>query len=134
MGEQLARRVDDGKFGTRAQSRVNAKDDFALERRCHEDGAQILGEDANGHLLRLGSQLSAYLAGDGLEDGRHEERELVREAEIEGEVVEADDDLVQAIVEAPLTRPDRFTVLEHLALAPAQVPDLLAAYNESVTG
>lgn len=44
----------------------------------------------------------------------------------------SDADLAQAIIEAPLTRPDRFTVLEHIAPDPASVPELVDAYNASI--
>ena len=39
--------------------------------------------------------------------------------------------LARAVVEAPRTRPDRFTILEHLDLRPEAVPDLVSAYTEA---
>lgn len=39
--------------------------------------------------------------------------------------------LARAVVEAPRTRPDRFTILEHLDLAPEAVPELVDAYTEA---
>lgn len=46
----------------------------------------------------------------------------------------SDADFAQAVVEAPLTRPDRFTILEHLAPEPAAVPELVDAYLTTVAG
>ncbi len=42
------------------------------------------------------------------------------------------DTFVDAVVEAPRTRPDRFTVLEHLALTPEQVGEQVDAYLETL--
>lgn len=40
-------------------------------------------------------------------------------------------DFVAAVVEAPLTRPDRFTILEHLSLKPRRVEELVDEFIET---
>ena len=44
------------------------------------------------------------------------------------------DTFVQAVIEAPTTRPDRFTILEHLAPSPARVEELVDAYLTTLPG
>lgn len=41
------------------------------------------------------------------------------------------DEFVAAVVQAPMTRPDRFTVLEHLALSPAGVEEMVDEFIEA---
>jgi glycerol-1-phosphate dehydrogenase [NAD(P)+] len=42
------------------------------------------------------------------------------------------DEFVAAVVDAPSTRPDRYTILEHLDLAPAEVADTVDAFVEAI--
>ncbi len=42
------------------------------------------------------------------------------------------DEFVAAVIEAPRTRPDRFTVLEHLEPSPAQIEELVDAFVATV--
>lgn len=44
------------------------------------------------------------------------------------------DTFVQAVIEAPTTRPDRFTILEHLAPSPARVEELVDEYLTTLPG
>jgi len=44
----------------------------------------------------------------------------------------ADAELVKAVLHAPSTRPDRFTVLEHLSLSEPQLVDTVAEFPDAV--
>jgi glycerol-1-phosphate dehydrogenase [NAD(P)+] len=44
------------------------------------------------------------------------------------------DQFVEVVEFAPRTRPDRYTILEHLAMSPAQIRRKLAEYDDAVAG
>src|SRR5690606_33396137 len=45
-----------------------------------------------------------------------------------------DEAFVRAVAHAPNTRPDRYTILEHLALTPREIAAKLEAYLEALAG
>jgi glycerol-1-phosphate dehydrogenase [NAD(P)+] len=44
------------------------------------------------------------------------------------------DQFVEVVEFAPRTRPDRYTILEHLAMSPAEIRRKLAEYDDAVAG
>jgi glycerol-1-phosphate dehydrogenase [NAD(P)+] len=50
------------------------------------------------------------------------------------EVGLTDEQFVEAVAFAPRTRPDRYTIIEHLDLSPEEIRDKLAEYTHAVAG
>jgi glycerol-1-phosphate dehydrogenase [NAD(P)+] len=46
----------------------------------------------------------------------------------------SDADFAEVVEHAPGTRPDRYTILEHLALSPAEVRARIKEYTDAVAG
>jgi glycerol-1-phosphate dehydrogenase [NAD(P)+] len=100
---------------------------------CHEISHAIdllfPGTAAHGEQVGFGALFCTFLREDAFRFaqiatclGRHGLPRLPAELGL------SDEDFVQAVVHAPRTRPDRYTILEHLALSPDDVRARLADY------
>ncbi len=100
---------------------------------CHEiihsTDALFPGTASHGELAGLGALFCTFLRGDARRFaqlaaclGRHQ---LPRTP---GDVGVDDEDFVRIVDFAPRTRPDRYTILEHLAMTPDQIRRKLAEY------
>jgi glycerol-1-phosphate dehydrogenase [NAD(P)+] len=104
---------------------------------CHEISHAMdafLAEPAlHGQQVALGARVAMFLRGDEAGfarlDRALERYRLPRTPKDLGLTV---DDLTRAVVEAPSTRPDRFTVLEHLDLSPTHARELMDAFVATV--
>jgi glycerol-1-phosphate dehydrogenase [NAD(P)+] len=106
---------------------------------CHEIMHAIdslfPGAGSHGELAGLGALFCTFLRGD-------EQRLAQMSACLHrhglprtpADVGLTDDQFVEAVVFAPRTRPDRYTILEHLDLAPDQVGAKLAEYRGALVG
>jgi glycerol-1-phosphate dehydrogenase [NAD(P)+] len=90
------------------------------------------GTAAHGELAGAASLFTAYLAGEtGLVEGigaclaRHGLPRLPADLGL------SEDQFVQAVLHAPLTRPDRYTILEHLELDEAGARERVRAFVEA---
>ena len=104
---------------------------------CHEimHAVDSLFPDtaSHGELAGLGALFCTFLRGD--------ERRLVQMSQclarhglprVPADVGLSDDQFVEAVGFAPRTRPDRYTILEHLAMTPEETRRKLAIYVEAV--
>jgi len=100
---------------------------------CHEImhaiDALFPGTASHGELAGLGALFCTYLRGD---ERRFAEMTacLARHGlpRLPAEVGLADDQFVEAVQFAPATRPDRYTILEHLAMSATETRERLADY------
>jgi glycerol-1-phosphate dehydrogenase [NAD(P)+] len=90
---------------------------------------------SHGELAGLGALFCTFLRGDGQRLAqmaacltRHN---LPRTP---AEVGLTDEQFVEAVAFAPRTRPDRYTIIEHLDLSPEEIRDKLAEYTHAVAG
>lgn len=103
---------------------------------CHEIShaldADFGSPGLHGTQVALGARFATWLRGDHqlLADLDHA---LVVHGlpRVPGDLGLSRDDFVAAVVQAPTTRPDRFTVLEHLALPPARVGELVDEFIQA---
>ncbi|MEV4197407.1 iron-containing alcohol dehydrogenase family protein [Micromonospora globbae] len=104
---------------------------------CHEImhavDALFPGTASHGELAGLGALFCTFLRGDTQRLGqmascltRH------RLPVTPAEVGLTDDQFVDAVIFAPRTRPDRYTILEHLAMSPSDVRARLADYAGAI--
>jgi glycerol-1-phosphate dehydrogenase [NAD(P)+] len=104
---------------------------------CHEISHALdvvcPGVASHGEQVGLGALFCTYLRGD---EARFAELRaaLGRHglARVPADLGISDDDFVTAVARAPGTRPDRYTILEHLALSPAEISARLAGYLDAV--
>lgn len=105
---------------------------------CHEISHAIdrLAPDVatHGEQVGMGALLCTHLRGDAARFdqmsaclGRHGLPRTPAELGL------TEEQLVAAVLEAPATRPDRYTILEHLALTPDQVRDRIKEYVDAVS-
>jgi glycerol-1-phosphate dehydrogenase [NAD(P)+] len=100
---------------------------------CHEISHAIdtlfPGTGSHGEQVGLGALFCTYLRGD---QARFRQLAacLARHGlpRLPAQLGLADDDFVRVVLHAPRTRPDRYTILEHLALAPDEARTRLADY------
>src|SRR4051812_22210009 len=104
---------------------------------CHEImhaiDALYPGTASHGELAGLGALFCTFLRGDERRFAqmsaclsRHQLPRLPADVALDA------DEFVEAVVFAPRTRPDRYTILEHLAMGPDEIRRKLADYAESV--
>jgi glycerol-1-phosphate dehydrogenase [NAD(P)+] len=104
---------------------------------CHEisHAIDLLHPDAaaHGEQVGLGALFCTYLRGDAARFTqlaaclrRHGLPRLPAEVGL------SDEEFAEAVEHAPATRPDRYTILEHLALSPAGVRARIAEYARAV--
>jgi glycerol-1-phosphate dehydrogenase [NAD(P)+] len=100
---------------------------------CHAIDHLYPGTAAHGELVGLGALFCTFLRGDAARFAqisaclrRHG---LPR---IPADLGLPDDDFVAAVGHAPATRPDRYTILEHLDLGPDEIRSRLADYVDAV--
>jgi glycerol-1-phosphate dehydrogenase [NAD(P)+] len=88
---------------------------------------------AHGELAGLGAAFACHLRGDA-ETGAHLDACLRRHGlpRVPAEVGLSDEQFAQAVVHAPATRPDRYTILEHLDLDAEEVRRRVDAYVGAV--
>ena len=106
---------------------------------CHEIShamdSFLASPALHGQQVALGARVATFLRGDmdafARLDAALERYGLPRTPKDLGLTV---DELTRAVVEAPMTRPERFTVLEHLDLSPAHVRELMDAFVATVDG
>lgn len=106
---------------------------------CHEIShaidALFPGTGSHGEQVGLGALFCMFLRGD---QPRFAQMAacLARHGlpRLPAELGLGDDDFVAAVAHAPGTRPDRYTILEHLALGPDQVRQRLADYARVLAG
>lgn len=105
---------------------------------CHEImhavDSLFPGTASHGELAGLGALFCTFLRGDERRFaqmseclGRHQLPRLPEDVGLTGE------QFVDAVAFAPRTRPDRYTILEHLAMTPDEISRKLADYAEAVT-
>jgi glycerol-1-phosphate dehydrogenase [NAD(P)+] len=105
---------------------------------CHEISHAIdhlhPGSSAHGEQVGMGALFCTYLRG---ETARFAQMAacLARHGlpRLPAELNLTDDEFVEVVVRAPHTRPDRYTILEHLAMAPAEVRERLADYAGAIS-
>jgi glycerol-1-phosphate dehydrogenase [NAD(P)+] len=104
---------------------------------CHEISHALdtlaPGAGAHGEQVGLGALFCTYLRGDETEftllNAALRRHGLARRP---ADLGIRDDDFVTVVAYAPRTRPDRYTILEHLALDPEQVRVRLATYVDAL--
>jgi glycerol-1-phosphate dehydrogenase [NAD(P)+] len=102
---------------------------------CHEISHSIdrlfPGRSSHGEQVAVGAMFAAVLRGDD-EELRRVHGCLAHHgvATTPAELGLSDDEFVKAVVEAPSTRPDRYTILEHLDLGEAELRLQLARMAE----
>lgn len=107
---------------------------------CHEiaHAIDVLYPSGDGHGLHgeqvgLGALFCTFLRGDesrfGQLAGVLHRHGLPRQP---AELGLSDDEFVEVVRHAPRTRPDRYTILEHLDLTPAEIGERLADYADAV--
>jgi glycerol-1-phosphate dehydrogenase [NAD(P)+] len=106
---------------------------------CHEIShaldASFGSPGLHGEQVALGARFASWLRGDTeLLDQLDEVMRRFGLPRRPSDLGISDDDFVRAVAEAPLTRPDRFTILEHLAIPDDRLPGTIDAYLETVTG
>ena len=93
------------------------------------------GTANHGELAGVGALFSAYLREDpvlaGLLDACLRRHGLPR---VPADLGLTDEQFVEAVVRAPSTRPDRYTILEHLDLDPAAVRDRVQVFSATFAG
>src|SRR5690606_13136441 len=84
---------------------------------------------SHGEQVGIGAAFAMHLRGD------HENSRIMADAlrrhglpVVAREIGFDDEEFVRAVGFAPETRPGRYTILEHLALSPAQIKDAYAEY------
>jgi glycerol-1-phosphate dehydrogenase [NAD(P)+] len=104
---------------------------------CHEVSHAIdlllPGTASHGEQVGLGALFCTFLRGD--MTGFAQLRAALRRhglATRPSDLGLSDDDFVKVIAHAPATRPDRYTILEHLAMEPEQIRARLADYVDAV--
>jgi glycerol-1-phosphate dehydrogenase [NAD(P)+] len=104
---------------------------------CHEISHAMdrlfPGIASHGEQVGLGALFCTYLRGDPPRFGQiarclHRHGLATRPADL----ALTDEQFAAAVVHAPSTRPDRYTILEHLALEPAAVRERLANYTDAL--
>jgi glycerol-1-phosphate dehydrogenase [NAD(P)+] len=106
---------------------------------CHEimhaTDSLFPGTASHGELAGVGALFCTFLRGD---EGRFAQmadclsrHRLPRTA---GDLGLTADQFVEVVEFAPRTRPDRYTILEHLAMPPAEIRRKLADYDDAVAG
>ena len=106
---------------------------------CHEimhaTDSLFPGTASHGELAGVGALFCTYLRGDEQRfaqmAGCLSRHRLPRTAADLGLTA---DQFVEVVDFAPRTRPDRYTILEHLALSPAEIRRKLAEYDDAVAG
>jgi glycerol-1-phosphate dehydrogenase [NAD(P)+] len=100
---------------------------------CHAIDHLYPGTGAHGELVGLGALFCMFLRGDAARFAQIS-RCLHRHGlpRLPAEVGLSDDDFAAAVAHAPATRPDRYTILEHLALGPKEILGRLADYVDAV--
>jgi glycerol-1-phosphate dehydrogenase [NAD(P)+] len=104
---------------------------------CHEImhaiDALFPGTASHGELAGLGALFCTWLRGDLRRFGEMSAC-LARHGlpRLPAEVALSDDQFVEAVQFAPRTRPDRYTILEHLALSPTETRERLADYAGAI--
>jgi glycerol-1-phosphate dehydrogenase [NAD(P)+] len=104
---------------------------------CHEIShaldALFGGPGLHGQQVALGARFATWYRGDDALLGRLDAAlQLHGLPRIPAELGITDEQFAQALVEAPATRPDRFTVLEHAPITPDRVEEVLDAYLATV--
>jgi len=105
---------------------------------CHEImhaiDSLVPGTASHGELAGLGALFCTFLRGDERRFAqmsqclaRHQLPRLPSDVGLSGE------QFVAAVTFAPRTRPDRYTILEHLAMSPDEIRRKLVEYGEAVT-
>jgi glycerol-1-phosphate dehydrogenase [NAD(P)+] len=98
---------------------------------CSSD-ALYPGNATHGEQVAVGALFATFLRGDELLDALDAALRRNGVARLPADLGLADEEFAAAVAHAPSTRPDRFTVLEHLAPDPASVPELVDAYHASI--
>jgi glycerol-1-phosphate dehydrogenase [NAD(P)+] len=104
---------------------------------CHEImhavDSLFPGTGSHGELAGLGALFCTFLRGDERRFAqmsaclaRHRLPRLPADVDLDA------DQFVEAVAFAPRTRPDRYTILEHLAMSPDEIRRKLAEYVEAV--
>lgn len=104
---------------------------------CHEimhaTDALFPGTASHGELAGLGALFCTYLRGDQVRFGQMSaclhRHQLPRTA---ADVGLTERDFAEAVHFAPRTRPDRFTILEHLAMSPDEISRKVAEYDDAL--
>jgi glycerol-1-phosphate dehydrogenase [NAD(P)+] len=106
---------------------------------CHEimhaTDSLFPGTASHGELAGVGALFCTFLRGDERRFGQMADclsrHRLPRTAADLGLTA---DQFVEVVEFAPRTRPDRYTILEHLAMSPAEIRRKLAEYDDAVAG
>jgi len=100
----------------------------------HAIDALFPGTATHGELAGVGALFSTFLRGDELLFSRISAC-LLRHGlpRTPGDLGLSDSQFVSAVLHAPSTRPDRFTILEHLGLDEAEIRAKVAAYPRRLT-
>jgi glycerol-1-phosphate dehydrogenase [NAD(P)+] len=106
---------------------------------CHEimhaTDSLYPGTASHGELAGVGALFCTFLRGDQRRFAQMAEclsrHRLPRTA---ADLGLSADQFVEVVDFAPRTRPDRYTILEHLALSPAEIRRKLAEYDDAVAG
>jgi glycerol-1-phosphate dehydrogenase [NAD(P)+] len=106
---------------------------------CHEiihaTDTLFPGTASHGELAGLGALFCTFLRGDERRFAQMSDC-LVRHSlpRTAADVGLTREQLVEVVDFAPRTRPDRYTILEHLAMSPDEIRRKLAEYDDAVAG
>ncbi len=106
---------------------------------CHEISHALdmlcVGAASHGEQVGLGALFGTYLRGE-KERFAQLDACLLRHGlpRVPADLGLSDEEFAEAVEHAPHTRPDRYTILEHLALGPAELRTRLAEFTRAVTG
>ena len=102
---------------------------------CHEIGHAIdlLYPDAglHGEVVAVGAMFASYLREDALLPAVDRCFRVHGVPRVPGDLGLSDDDFAEAVIQAPSTRPDRYTILEHLDLDRDEIRKRVRAFVEA---
>jgi glycerol-1-phosphate dehydrogenase [NAD(P)+] len=103
---------------------------------CHEISHAIdaLYPDkaTHGEQVAVGALFASFLREDGLLDELEPAYSRLGIARVPGDLALTDDDFAAAVAEAPSTRPDRYTILEHLDLDENAIRDRVGNFVDAL--
>jgi glycerol-1-phosphate dehydrogenase [NAD(P)+] len=99
---------------------------------CHEIShavdALYADRSTHGEQVAVGALFASYLRDDGLAEELDRAYSRLGVARVPGDLGLTDDEFAAAVAHAPSTRPDRYTILEHLDLDERSIQDRVSGF------